>query len=103
MGHEVDLELTFSTSATPEVKSTDSTPGVSAPRTPRIKASAPISIPSPYIVSAPASQAQTPSGKGARTPGWSRAMTPRTWAIILLTLAFIWQLYTLYLLVQLHD
>lgn len=26
-----------------------------------------------------------------------------TWAIILLTLAFIWQLYTLYLLVQLHE
>ena len=27
----------------------------------------------------------------------------RTWGIINLTVAFIWQLYTLYLLVQLHE
>lgn len=27
----------------------------------------------------------------------------RSWGVICLTLAFIWQLYTLYLLVQLHE
>ncbi|KAK1360537.1 lysine histidine transporter-like 8 [Heracleum sosnowskyi] len=166
MGGEVDLELSTSNETTPKVVSTGPTPGGSAPRTPKLKTPAPISIPSPYIVSAPASQAQTPRTRGARTPGWSRNITPRfltplgspirkalnfvkldpqdawlpitesrngnayyaafhtlcsgigfqalvlpvaftflgwTWGIILLTLAFTWQLYTLYLMVQLHE
>ena len=33
-----------------------------------------------------------------------RSLVPRrTWAIICLTLAFAWQLYTLWLLVRLHE